>query len=122
MAGSIGNVINVVLMEKQGRFEVTNNGMVARALFVFWIAGCLSVLVDLDHVWKYAGLEEPVNFTGWIGRPFHHPVVFVLYAVVCGLFVLAFVSRWDVSVPVWGGDLDEAPDSQADREVVSAGS
>lgn len=80
--------------------EVSNSELVARALSVFWIAGCLSVLVDLDHLWSILGLEEPFNLTGWPSRPLHHPVVFVLYAIICGLLVVALINGWNVDVLV----------------------
>ena len=85
--------------------EVSNSELVARTLLVFWIAGFLSVLVDLDHLWKYSGLEEPFNLTGWIGRPFHHPMVYMLLGILCGVLVVALVSRWNVSLSVRDRDL-----------------
>lgn len=82
--------------------EVNNNELVARTLLVFWVAGCASVLVDLDHIWSRLGLEEPFNLTGWIGRPFHHPVVCGLFGIVCAVLMVALVSRWNVSVSLRG--------------------
>ena len=87
--------------------EVGNSELVARTLLVFWVAGCLSVLVDLDHFWKYSGLEEPLNLTGWIGRPFHHPVVYLLLGIICGVLVTAFVSRRNVPISVRSGDMTD---------------
>lgn len=85
--------------------EVSNNEFIARTLLVFWIAGCLSVLVDLDHLWKLVGVEAPLNLTDWVGRPLHHPVVFMLYAIICGLLTVAFVSRRNDTMDVRDGEL-----------------
>lgn len=105
--------------------EVSNSELVARTLLVFWVAGCASVLVDFDHFWKYSGLEEPINFTGWIGRPFHYPVVFGLFGIICAVFMVALVSRWNVSFPVWSecvSEKDKEVDSSTDRETSGDGS
>ena len=80
--------------------EASNSELVARTLLVFWVAGILSVLVDLDHFWKYSGLEEPFNLTGWIGRPFHHPMVYMLLGILCGVLVVALVDGRNVSLSV----------------------
>lgn len=85
--------------------EVSNSELVARTLLVFWIAGCLSVLVDVDHLWQRLGMEEPFNLTGWIGRPFHHPMVYMLLGILCGVLVVALVDGWNVSLSVRDRDL-----------------
>ena len=64
------------------------NVLVKRALYNFWGIGILSVLTDLDHIWARLGLKEPISFTGWINRPFHHPVIFAIYAICYGLFMV----------------------------------
>lgn len=86
--------------EKQTPSEVTNAELVGRTLAVGWACGIISFLCDLDHAWSRLGLEEPFNFTGWVGRPAHTPLVFLLYAVIGGLIILALTKRWDVDVPV----------------------
>lgn len=78
--------------------KVKRNKFIAYTLLDFWIASCSSVLLDLDHLWKYSGNKEPINFTGWIGRPFHHPMVILLYSFVLGWFAIAFIFRWNVSI------------------------
>ena len=85
--------------------EVNDNELVARALLVFWSCGIVSVLVDLDHIWSRLGLEEPFNLTGWIGRPLHHPVAFVLLGIICGVLTVALINGWNVHVPVRSGDI-----------------
>lgn len=76
------------------------NALLAYTLLDFWIAGSSSVLVDCDHLWKYTGNEEPWNLTGWIGRPFHHPVVYLLLAFLLSFFATALISRWNAISPV----------------------
>ena len=91
-------------MRKQ---EVSNSELVARTLLVFWVGGCLSVLVDLDHLWQRLGMEEPFNLTGWVGRPLHHPVVYLLLGLLCGVLVVTFIHGWDVPLSVRSGDMTD---------------
>ena len=102
--------------------QVNKNKLVAYTLLDFWLAGSSSVLVDLDHVWSYIFHEKPpINFTGWDGRPFHHPLIFLLYAVIFSCIALAFISRWNVSVPLRHKHLSSARNkmqSKKDSELL----
>jgi hypothetical protein len=61
------------------------------SLFVFWICGSISVLVDMDHIWSRIGREPPVNPSKWVGRPLHTSVIFSIIGIIYGCFVAAFV-------------------------------
>ena len=80
---------------------VTNSELLFRTLLCFWVVGLSSALVDLDHSWIYLSLEEPINLTGWPGRPFHHPLVLLLVSVVLGIVLVSLGYGRDVAVPIW---------------------
>ena len=61
------------------------------SLFVFWAIGCVSVLVDYDHIWGIANKREPINLAGRRGRPFHNVFIFIIYGIVCGWFIVTFI-------------------------------
>lgn len=77
--------------------EVGNSEFIARAFSMFWFGGIISVLVDVDHVWSILGLEEPYSLTGIYGRPFHHPVAYLLLGIICGVLVATSITRWIIS-------------------------
>ena len=63
-----------------------------------WWCGVLGLVyscaLDWDHIWFFIlQIPDPINLTGIQGRPFHAPVVFLLYAVVVSLGIVAFVLR-----------------------------
>jgi len=63
-----------------------------------WKCGILgllfSCLVDFDHIWHFIfQVPDPINLTGIEGRPFHVWYIFLLYAVVVSLGIVAFVFR-----------------------------
>ena len=63
-----------------------------------WKCGILgflfSCLVDFDHIWFFVlKVPDPYNLTGIQGRPFHTPLVFLLYAVVVSIGIVAFTIR-----------------------------
>lgn len=62
-------------------------------LFIFGICGAVSVLADLDHIWKIFGMEEPINLTYFPGRALHTPLVFILYGVIAGCIIFAYAYR-----------------------------
>lgn len=69
-----------------------------------WKLGILgflfSCLVDWDHIWYFVlKVPDPINLTGIQGRPFHTPFVFLLYAMVVSLGIVAFVVRQYVVDP-----------------------
>lgn len=64
---------------------------IAFALFLFWIFGLVSILFDLDHLWKLYGHTAPVNLTEWDGRPLHTPAVGFIVSGVCSVVFLAFI-------------------------------
>ena len=69
-----------------------------KRLVTAWWCGVLGLVyscaLDWDHIWAWLlKVEPPINITGIQGRPFHDPVVFLLYAVVVSVGVVAFVLR-----------------------------
>ena len=56
-----------------------------RTFSLFVILGMYSILLDVDHFFSIFGLEEPWNFSGWYGRPFHTILCFIviMLIVVC---------------------------------------
>ena len=69
-----------------------------KRLALAWKCGVLGLVyscaLDWDHIWVWLlEVAPPINITGIQGRPFHHPVVFLLYAVVVSVGVVAFVLR-----------------------------
>jgi hypothetical protein len=63
------------------------------ALLIVWIFGSISVLVDLDSIWKILGITSPFNFTLLEGRDFHTPLLFVLFACIFSIVATTFASR-----------------------------
>ena len=80
---------------------VSNSELLFRTLLGFWVIGLSSALLDLDHTWSYLGLEEPINFTGWSGRPLHHPVVLLLVSVFLGILLVSLGYGRNVALPLW---------------------
>ena len=72
--------------------------LINEALFVFWIAGSFSVLLDMDHIWFRLGRKEPVNVTHWPGRTLHHPVIFIVFSLICGFIASTFIYGFYVSI------------------------
>jgi len=97
---------------------VTNSELLFRTLLCFWVVGLSSALVDLDHSWIYLSLEEPINLTGWPGRPFHHPVVLLLVSLVFGVILVALGLGRNVAVPVWLME-EEKPELHDSQEIES---
>ena len=74
-------------------------------LGVAWKCGLLGLIfsctLDWDHIWFFIlKVPDPINLTGIPGRPFHTGAVFLLYALVVSLGILAFIVRRN------GGDLE----------------
>ena len=80
---------------------VSNSELLFRTLLGFWVIGLSSALLDLDHTWSYLGFEEPINLTGWPGRPLHHPVVLLLVSVLLGIVLVSLGYGRNVVVPIW---------------------
>ncbi len=80
---------------------VSNSELLFRTLLGFWVIGLSSALLDLDHTWSYLGFEEPINLTGWPGRPLHHPVVLLLVSVLLGILLVSLGYGRNVALPVW---------------------
>jgi len=81
-----------------------NNELVGRAFRNGVGCGIVSILADFDHIWSQLGIEEPVNYTGWIGRPLHHPIIFLCYALLYAAIATAIqVKRGasDFGVSTW---------------------
>ena len=72
-----------------------------RAFLVFGICGVTSALLDLDHSWKYFGFEEPLNLTGWDGRPFHSAVVLLLVSFALGVILVSLGYGRNLAIPLW---------------------
>lgn len=64
----------------------------SRTFLVFWVAGCTSVLVDLDHIpaWVLGITEE--------GRLLHNRLVFLVIAICVCWITLALVARWNLDL------------------------
>jgi len=80
---------------------VNNSELLYRAFLCFWLTGLSSALLDLDHIWKYFGMEEPFNLTGWFGRPLHHPMVLLLVSIILGGVLVALGLGRNVAIPIW---------------------
>ncbi len=91
---------------------VSRDEFIFRALLVFGICGITSAMLDLDHSWKYLGFEEPINLTGWYGRPFHDPVVLLLVSIVLGFVLVSLGYGRNLAIPVWLAE----PSVEADEE------
>lgn len=64
---------------------------IAYTLFVFWVAGIISILVDVDHIWTLCKRVCPVRFSDSYGRPFHTNTIFVVVAIIGSILVVTFV-------------------------------
>jgi hypothetical protein len=80
---------------------VSKHEFLFRAFLVFGICGITSAMLDLDHSWKYFGLEVPYNLTGWYGRPFHSPVVVLLVSLVIGVILVSHGYGRNLAIPLW---------------------
>jgi hypothetical protein len=80
---------------------VSKDEFLFRAFLVFGICGITSALLDLDHSWKYFGFEEPINLTGWYGRPLHSPVVFLLVSLVISIILVSLGYGRNLAIPSW---------------------
>lgn len=76
-----------------------------RAFLVFGICGITSAMLDLDHFWKYFGLEIPFNLTGWNGRPFHSPVVVLLVSLILSVILVSLGYGRKLAIPLWLADV-----------------
>jgi len=63
------------------------------AFCIFGIVGFVSVLVDMDSIWKVLGITSPLNFTIVEGRDFHTPLLFILIACVASIIITTFAFR-----------------------------
>ena len=63
------------------------------ALLFFGIFGIISVLVDVDSIWKILEISAPVDFTDTLGRNFHTTLLFIMYACIFSIIATAFASR-----------------------------
>lgn len=68
------------------------NGGLTYALFVFWVCGSFSVLLDLDHIWTLFKRVCPVRLSESYGRPLHTRVVFSLVSCLVGIVVVTFAN------------------------------
>ncbi len=68
-----------------------NVEFVSYALFLFWIFGLMSVLLDLDHLWKLYGYTPPINLTNWYGRPLHNSIVYLFVSGICSIVFLTLI-------------------------------
>lgn len=66
----------------------------AGSFLAFCISGFISIFFDFDHIWWLFGMEEPINFTGFYGRPFHTAPVAILVSIICAIIVATFIRRW----------------------------
>ena len=80
---------------------VSKNEFLYRAFLVFGICGISSALLDLDHSWKYLGLEVPFTLTGWYGRPFHSPVVVLLVSLALSVILVSLGYGRNLAIPLW---------------------
>jgi hypothetical protein len=63
-------------------------GIIVYTLFVFWVCGCVSVFIDIDHIYSLIGRRPPFKISESYGRPFHSRTIFAL--VACGIsFIIA---------------------------------
>jgi hypothetical protein len=84
---------------------VSKNEFILRAFLAFGICGIASALLDLDHTWKYFGLEVPFSLTGWYGRPFHSPVVVLLVSLILSVILVTFGYGRKLAIPLWLTDV-----------------
>ena len=70
-----------------------NIAVIVYSLLIFGTFGFISVLVDLDSIWKILGVASPLNFTLLEGRDFHTPLLFVMYACIFSIVATAFAFR-----------------------------
>ena len=79
------------LIKIRKRLRMYNIEFVTLTLFLFWIFGFMSVLLDLDHLWRLYGYNPPINLTNWTGRPLHNSVVYLIVSGFCSVVFLAFI-------------------------------
>jgi hypothetical protein len=63
-------------------------GGLSYALFVFWICGSFSVLLDIDHIWMVLKRIPPIKLGESYGRPLHTRIVFIVASCLVGLCVV----------------------------------
>jgi hypothetical protein len=79
-------------MEEKGEKEII--GIILYSLFIFWFGGCISVLVDLDHIFVLIGRKPPYKFSESYGRPFHTRGIFIGIAVGISFVMASFGFRF----------------------------
>lgn len=80
-----------LLIKIRKRLRMYNIEFISYALFLFWVFGLMSVLLDLDHLWKLYGYNPPVNLTDWDGRPLHDSIVCLIVSGICSVVFLALI-------------------------------
>ena len=66
-------------------------GIITYALFVFWVCGGISVLIDSDHILSLFGRKPPFKLSESYGRPLHTRIVFVLASFFVSIIVVSYV-------------------------------
>ena len=93
---------------------VSKHEFLFRAFLGFGVCGITSAMLDLDHFWKYFGLEVPYTLTGWYGRPFHSPVVVLLVSLALSIILVSLGYGRNLAIPLW---LAESP-TEDDKEQI----
>jgi len=91
---------------------VSKDEFLFRAFLVFGICGITSAMLDLDHFWKYFGLEVPYTLTGWYGRPFHSPVVVLLVSLVLSVILVSLGYGRKLAIPLWLAEVPAEDDEE----------
>jgi hypothetical protein len=91
---------------------VSKDEFLFRAFLVFGICGITSAMLDLDHFWKYFGLEVPYTITGWYGRPFHSPVVVLLVSLVLSVILVSLGYGRKLAIPLWLAEVPAEDDEE----------
>ena len=68
------------------------DGLISYTLFIFWIGGCLSICVDIDHIFVIFGRKPPIKLSDSFGRPFHTRAIFTFVAIV-GSFIVVTLAN-----------------------------
>lgn len=66
-------------------------GIIAYSLFIFWMCGIISILIDCDHIFCLIGRKPCIKFSESYGRPFHTRTIFILVAFFVSIFVVSYV-------------------------------
>jgi len=64
------------------------------ALFMFWIFGISSVLIDADHLWAFFHWIPPIDIGPTSARCLHNPIFYCILSGIASIIVAPFINGY----------------------------